>query len=56
MFQVDKTFQVQLIPPIKTAVHQRTKQQFMYFPVEKARIARGFNKFLVWLKISILAV
>ena len=26
------------------------------FPVEKARIAQGFNKFLVWLKISILAV
>ena len=56
MFQVDKTFQVQLIPPIKTAVHQRTKQLFMYFPVEKVRIAQGFNKFLVWLKISILAV
>ena len=42
MVQVDKTFQVQLIPSIKTAVHQKTKQLFMYFPVEKARIAQFY--------------
>ena len=42
MFRVNKTFQVQLIPSIKTAVNQRTNQLFIYFAVEKARIAQFY--------------